>query len=616
MKHDLAAEFFRNFVDGFVLYGCGRFGTAMLGYLVTRGRAPLAICDGNQEIQGDNIAGFPVLSPAEAGETYGQIAPFVVAIQGFYSSPEKQNALKRQLEKHGCSTVVFLPDALFYQIDCEESLPEQGLSIIHGAFFLSRQAFGERTTIDQPESSKNTVFISGDSVACSYGLPDGKTLASHLQNLCNRNGAGLIVRNFGGPNPFFGNILLKVLSLDIAAGDVVIIITAAPMHVCDDESTRSMVKGYIAMQRHCREKGGYFLAVNTPSVYTLDFDSLDDTERAMSGSNTQTSRVVGEFGRRHAAAVKNALNLAGCPFLDLREEIQRLHDGGTPIFIDKQHLTAQANQWCAEYLFKNAIQERNALTSTRLEPLYADAMRSMAIMLSRHYQGKKHKELHNWLDRIHRPPLPRDATIGCVVMNCNPFTYGHRHLITTAAAEVDYLYVFVVEEDTSEIAFADRLRLVREGVQEMGNTVAVYPSGKFVLSTLTFAEYFTKETILDADTIDPSYDIAFFGGVIAPRLGITTRFVGEEPLCRVTARYNEMMFSMLPPMGIAVRQIPRLSANNGAPISASQVRRLWRAKEWATLTRLVPPATHEFLTRRSAEMDDRQAGSDDRDIRR
>ena len=41
----------------------------------------------------------------------------------------------------------------------------------------------------------------------------------------------------------------------------------------------------------------------------------------------------------------------------------------------------------------------------------------------------------------------RPGINGAVVVNCNPFTLGHRYLIESAAKQVDNLYVFVVRED-------------------------------------------------------------------------------------------------------------------------------------------------------------------------
>ena len=42
---------------------------------------------------------------------------------------------------------------------------------------------------------------------------------------------------------------------------------------------------------------------------------------------------------------------------------------------------------------------------------------------------------------------------GAVIMNCNPFTYGHRYLIERALSVVDFLIIFVVEEDMSLFSF-------------------------------------------------------------------------------------------------------------------------------------------------------------------
>ena len=60
--------------------------------------------------------------------------------------------------------------------------------------------------------------------------------------------------------------------------------------------------------------------------------------------------------------------------------------------------------------------------------------------------GKKnsfnHPELTKYLDML---KTYKDE-IGAIVMNCNPFTLGHRYLIETAAKQCKKLFVFVVEE--------------------------------------------------------------------------------------------------------------------------------------------------------------------------
>ena len=54
----------------------------------------------------------------------------------------------------------------------------------------------------------------------------------------------------------------------------------------------------------------------------------------------------------------------------------------------------------------------------------------------------KPKGIGEFLDSL--PVAPGSGTVGAIVMNCNPFTMGHRYLIETAASQVDRLYVFVL----------------------------------------------------------------------------------------------------------------------------------------------------------------------------
>lgn len=178
-----------------------------------------------------------------------------------------------------------------------------------------------------------------------------------------------------------------------------------------------------------------------------------------------------------------------------------------------------------------------------------------------------------------------------LVINGNPFTLGHRALIEKAAAECPGVIVFVVSEDRSLFPFADRLRLIRDGVRDLPN-VAVVEGGKYIISAATFPTYFTREQ--DHVKAQTRLDISLFARQIAPRLGITDRYIGEEPYCPVTAEYNDAMGEILPPAGVAVHVVPRVAAG-GAVISASTVRELIRAGNMAALEKLVPPVTLDYL---------------------
>ena len=178
-----------------------------------------------------------------------------------------------------------------------------------------------------------------------------------------------------------------------------------------------------------------------------------------------------------------------------------------------------------------------------------------------------------------------------LVINGNPFTKGHRALIEKAASECPGVIVFVVSEDLSLFPFKDRLRLIREGVADLAN-VAVVEGGKYIISAATFPTYFTREQ--DQVKAQTRLDISLFARQIAPRLGITDRYIGEEPYCDVTAAYNEAMADILPPAGVAVHLVPRVAVD-GEVVSASTVRECIRANDWECLERLVPPVTLAYL---------------------
>ncbi|EHG7584006.1 TPA: [citrate (pro-3S)-lyase] ligase, partial [Citrobacter sedlakii] len=126
--------------------------------------------------------------------------------------------------------------------------------------------------------------------------------------------------------------------------------------------------------------------------------------------------------------------------------------------------------------------------------------------------------------------------IGCIVMNANPFTNGHRYLIQQAAAQCDWLHLFLVKEDTSRFPYEDRFDLVIKGSADIPR-LTVHRGSEYIISRATFPCYFIKEQ----SVINHCYteiDLKIFRQHLAPALGITHRFVGTEPFCTVTAQYN------------------------------------------------------------------------------
>lgn len=189
------------------------------------------------------------------------------------------------------------------------------------------------------------------------------------------------------------------------------------------------------------------------------------------------------------------------------------------------------------------------------------------------------------------------ANIGAVIMNANPFTLGHQYLLEQASAQVDLLHVFVVSEDVSLVPLSVRERLVREGSAHLNNLV-YHQTGPYMISNATFPSYFLK----DSDTVIRSHaklDIEVFLH-IAKALGVTARFVGEEPFSQVTGIYNQVMKEELEASGIACHIIPRKADADGA-ISASSIRTLIKDGNFEALKEKVPEPTYRYFTSPEAE---------------
>ena len=201
----------------------------------------------------------------------------------------------------------------------------------------------------------------------------------------------------------------------------------------------------------------------------------------------------------------------------------------------------------------------------------------------------KPQGIRNFLETL---PLPGETgTVGAAVMNCDPFTLGHRYLIETASRECDQVFIFVLSEDRGHFPAKDRLELVRRGTVDLPN-VTVLPTGPYLISAATFPTYFLKDRD-SADTVRCGLDIEIFTRYYAPRFRITRRYVGTEPFSPMTDLYNRTLEAALPGRGIELRLIPRKEGQDG-PVSASAVRRKLAAGE--DVSHLVPKTTFDYLT--------------------
>ena len=177
-------------------------------------------------------------------------------------------------------------------------------------------------------------------------------------------------------------------------------------------------------------------------------------------------------------------------------------------------------------------------------------------------------------------------------MNANPFTLGHRYLVEQARTACGVLHLFMVSEDVSLVPFSVRKKLIIEGTKDIPGIV-YHEAGSYIISSATFPAYFQKgdNAVIRSQA---GIDAQIFTQ-IAAALGITDRFVGDEPTSVVTGIYNEILSTALPEAGVAYHIIPRKEAD-GKAISASTVRSCIHDGRLEEIRGLVPETTYRYFT--------------------
>lgn len=182
--------------------------------------------------------------------------------------------------------------------------------------------------------------------------------------------------------------------------------------------------------------------------------------------------------------------------------------------------------------------------------------------------------------------------ISSIVLNCNPFTLGHKYLIEKASSESDVLHIFVVSEDESVFPFKIRYSLVERGTKHLKNVI-LHKAGNYIISNATFPTYFIKKPS-EAVKSQAILDLKIFGRYIVNALLINQRYIGEEKKFDVTSIYNKTMKELLPQFGVKVKEIPRLRVKS-EEVSASNVRNLIKMGNMLKVKELVPDVTYDFL---------------------
>lgn len=279
----------------------------------------------------------------------------------------------------------------------------------------------------------------------------------------------------------------------------------------------------------------------------------------------------------------------GIPFID----VSKAFDGYDPkdLWVLKAHANEKGYKILAEFYF-DVLVKNNFLKNIEIKyPAPPPPPRRFGI-------PKENSSPANTLFdfeelEAHKQKLrEKRLKIGCLTINANPFHLGHEYLVQYAASRVHKLFILVDQEDKTDFSFTDRFELVKRGTAQFPN-VEVLPSSKFFASMQTFSGYFNKESLQDV-YVDSTDNAEMFAAEIAPSLGVTIKFDGEEPRDNVTRQYHDNLRTLLPRYGIEYCEIPRKEIN-GEVISAKTVRAALKVGDFEKISKLVPKTTLEFL---------------------
>lgn len=513
----------------------------------------------------------------------------VESIPWFYKSAYQSNVGKQEIREWNPEVPLLLsPTGYFYK-----------------ANYASRDVNCRdkcRKTVETPDNFQNSIYMFGDSRVYGVYLKDEDTIPSKLQKLINSTGKKNKVFNCSVNGNNLNNVWLWMQDISLDSSDVVIIsclnFTVRKSDWDFDES--GILDGVLLcmdylkkIKKKCEDcKAELYVVIlgTCQDVIQKRLSEVYIVEAARKAPfwNKDEIQLPINFDYLQEMCDFENINV-----LDYRKVINRTHIYGD-IFIDSWHFSPNGTAMIANALVEDVINEKHKRGNNELRLRYlrvADEMSKWRV-----FPFIESKEYKDYLDELKCNKVNGYKIVGAIVMNANPFTNGHEYLVKTAAKQVDWLYVLVVEEDKSEFSFSDRLEMVCRGTENIKN-VSVLRSGEFVISSFTFPDYFQNTKMGEGG----GKDLNVFVHLIAPVLDIKIRFVGTEPFSEITRDYNELMKKILPEYGIKCIEIERCSDSEGHIVSATEVRRNLLCKNFDAVRSLVPKTTYDYLMEKAGK---------------
>lgn len=485
-------------------------------------------------------------------------------------------------------SVSYMP-ALYYKDNllCNRDYRSENVNIINGL----------RYTHTNPVLVQNNVIhFFGDSRMYGLYVSDENTIPSLVSK---KTGQKCI--NYGTHGTSILDIRLQIKNAKLNYGDIVVInngFIKSNKELAQSLVDMVVVDEILKIKEVCREKGVSLIMCMLPNCGNKKSLSPQELNICIFQELQKNEPANSKYYSLDAnwEELMMELQLYGIPYCDVISNIQYQEDAD--MFVDFIHFGTVGNDYISNILsdYINKVNEKLNRIDTHKQQIDEVKQGYMQIICERRGDKKSiffdSQKFNRFIELLQASSYGKPDGAAVIVMNANPFTYGHLYIIEEALKRYPYLYVLVVQEKDTVVPFDDRLELLKKGTAHLNN-ISIIPSSEFVVSNITLPEYFNKENN-QISHVDASRDIDLFINHIMPALGVDTRIAGAEPYCKITREYNRQIQNCFEDNSLSFVQIERKKQND-IYISASKVRSAVYNGIIETIKDMVPTTTYEYL---------------------